>query len=348
MKKTRSLSILLSTALVLTLLAVPVSSVAETKKKVFKWNWQTYAMPTADMYKTAKATFNRLAKATNGRLVITLHPGNSLVPDPQVFDAMSRGVFEGCIHTASYLGGKDMGYTLSVQPPPMLFSDAWEMAGWYYTWGGQELLNKYYKKMKLYHIGMNVVSAECILSKKPIARLEDFNGLKIRSLPGATTMMFKKLGCSVIKLPGAELYSALDTGNIDSCEFVGPAEDYDAKLHEVTKYVQYPGVHTQCAARDVMVSLKAWNSLPPDLQEALMMAVHDYEAMEYFISEPHQRQALKKIINYGLVPQPMTPQDEAKGKKLGMEVAIEMMKMSPMAKEILTSMLEYLKSIEAQ
>jgi ABC-type arginine/histidine transport system permease subunit len=46
-----TLSVLLSSVLVLTLVALPVSSVAETKGKVFKWNWQTYASPATDMYK---------------------------------------------------------------------------------------------------------------------------------------------------------------------------------------------------------------------------------------------------------------------------------------------------------
>ena len=326
-------------------LLVSCFSAFAAEKKVIKWNWQTYAMPTADMFKTAQATFKRLAEATDGRLVITLHPGNSLVPDPQVFDAMSKGVFHGCIHTASYLGGKDMGYTLSVQPPPMMFTQIWHMPGWYYTAGGRDLLNKYYEKMNLYHLGMNVVSAECVMSKKSIAKLEDFKGLKFRTLPGPTTLMFEKLGCAVVKVPGAELYSALNTGIVDACEFVGPAENYDAKLHEVTKYVQYPGVHSYTAGRDVMVSLQAWKSLSPDLKAALQSAVNDYIAMDYLLAEPNQRKALKKMVDYGLVLQSLTPEDEAKAKKLGMEVAEQMMKMSPMSNEILTSMFNYLKSI---
>lgn len=315
------------------------------EKKVIKWNWQTYAMPTADMFKTAQATFKRLAEATDGRLVITLHPGNSLVPDPQVFDAISKGVFHGCIHTASYLGGKDMGFTFSVQPPPMMFTQIWHMPGWYYTAGGQAILNKYFEKMNLYHLGMNMVSAECVMSKRSIARLEDFKGLKFRTLPGPTSLMFEKLGCSIVKVPGAELYSALNTGIVDACEFVGPAENYDAKLHEVTKYVQYPGVHSYTAARDVMVSLQAWKSLSPDLKAALQSAVNDYIGMDYLLAEPNHKKALKKMADYGLVLQTLTPEDEAKARNLGLQVAADMMKMSPMSNEVLTSMFNYLKDI---
>lgn len=343
--KRKSLLTFLSMFLVLAFLVVPTSSPAQTKQQVFKWNWQTYAMPTADMFKTAQAVLKRLAETTDGRLMITLHPGNSLVPDPQVFDAMARGVFHGCIHTASYLGGKDMGYTFSVQPPPMLFTKDWQMPGWYYTAGGRELLNKHFEKIGLYHLGMNFVSAEPVMSKKSIAGLEDFKGLKVRSLPGPTTLMFEKLGCSVVKVPGAELYSALNTGIVDACEFVGPAENYDAKLHEVTKYMQYPGVHSFVAARDVMVSLKAWNSLTPDLKAALESAVNDYIGIDYIISEPHHRKALKLMAEYGLTMQSLSPEDEAKAKKIGLEVAQDMIKMSPMSEEVLTSMFNYLRSI---
>ena len=346
MKRRHGLVVALLLALTV-LLCMPLASQAASKK-VYKLNWQTYAMPNADMYKTAVAVFKTLAEATDGRLIVKLHPGNSLVPDPQVFDAMSKGLIHGCIHTASYLGGKDMGFTLPVQPPPMLFTEVWQMPGWYYTGGGQKIMNKYYKKMGLLHLGMNVVSAECIMSKKTLARIEDFKGLKVRSLPGPTTLMFEKLGCSVLKIPGAEIYSALNTGIIDACEFVGPMEDLDAKLHEVTKYVQYPGIHSYTAARDVMVSLKSWNKLPPDLQAALQTAVNSYLAMDFFIAETHHRQALKKMAQYGLVLQKLTPEDEAKAKKMGMEVALEMQKMSPMSKEILDSMFAYLKSIASE
>jgi TRAP-type mannitol/chloroaromatic compound transport system substrate-binding protein len=184
------------------------------------------------------------------------------------------------------------------------------------------------------------------MSKKTLARIDDFKGLKIRSLPGPTTLMFEKLGCSVVKVPGAEIYSALNTGIIDACEFVGPSENYDAKLHEVTKYVQYPGIHSYTAARDVMVSLKMWKKLPPDLQEALQTAVNSYIAMDYFLSEPTHRKALKKMVKYGLVLQKLTPEDEAKAQKMGMDVAKDMMKLSPMAKEIIESMFVYLKNIK--
>ena len=344
MKKSAGLTIL-SFALVVTLIC-QFSVARAGSKKVIKLNWQTYAMPTAEMFKTAKKVFDDLAKATDGRLVIKLNPGNSLVPDPQVFDAMSKGLIQGCIHTASYLGGKDMGFTLTVQPPPMLFTEIWQLPGWYYTGGGQEIMNKYYEKRGLLHLGMNFVSAECVMSKKSLARIEDFKGLKVRSLPGPTTLMFEKLGCSVLKIPGADVYSALNTGIVDACEFVGPAENYDAKLHEVTKYVQYPGIHSYTAARDVMISLKAWNKLTPDLQAALQTAVKSYLAMDYLLAEPKQYKALKKMIDYGLEWQTLTPEDEAEARKMGMEVAMEMMAASPMSKEILDSMFSYLKDID--
>ena len=346
MKKSLGLIVSLL-ALSLIMLCSP-SGAQAASQKVYKLNWQTYAMPSSDMFKTATATFENLAKATDGRLIIKLHPGNALVPDPQVFDAMSKGLIQGCIHTASYLGGKDMGFTLSVQPPPMLFTEIWQMPGWYYTGGGQQILNKYYKKMGLLHLGMNVVSAECVMSKKTLARIDDFKGLKMRTLPGPTTLMFEKLGCSVVKVPGAEIYSALNTGIVDACEFVGPSENWDAKLHEVTKYVQYPGIHSYTASRDVMISLKAWNKLPPDLQDALQTAVNSFIAMDYFLSEPKHRQALKKMAKYGLVLQTLTPEDETKARKMGMEVAMEMKKMSPMAKEVIESMFAYLEAISVK
>ena len=85
-------------ALVL-VLVMPFSSMAGSKKGVFKWNWQTYASPATDMFKLLKEQLDRLAVITDGRLKITLHSGNALVPDPTIYDAMADGVLQGSVGT---------------------------------------------------------------------------------------------------------------------------------------------------------------------------------------------------------------------------------------------------------
>ena len=52
--------------LVLSFILVSLPVVSQAAKKVYKFNWQTYAMPNSDMFKTATDTFKNLPKPPTG------------------------------------------------------------------------------------------------------------------------------------------------------------------------------------------------------------------------------------------------------------------------------------------
>ena len=345
--KRRSLFVLLSTVLTVAVLALPASSMAQTKDKVYKWSWQTYASPASDMFKTLKDELNRLSVMTNGRLVITLHPGNAIVPDPTIYDAINDGVLQGSIGTMAYLAGKDPGYATIMQTMTGLFTKEWQLGYWYYQYGGFELVNEALAKIGLIQIALNVSVCpfEPIMSKKSLAHPSDFKGIKVRSLPGPSTAILEALGAVVLAIPGAELYTSLDTGVIDAAEFVGPKENWDTGLHEVTKYVLWPAPHFMVGMRATIVGLKAWNSLPDDLKAALRAAMHEYDLRDYFSSAGANELYLKKMKDRGLTIQTWTNEEWTQVYALGRQVAEEYSKKSPLAKKIIDSQIAMLKDL---
>jgi TRAP-type mannitol/chloroaromatic compound transport system substrate-binding protein len=60
--------------------------------------------------------------------------------------------------------------------------------------------------------------------KKPIEKVDDFKGLKMR-IPGLAGRVYASLGVDVKLLPGGEIFPALERGVIDAAEFVGPYQD---------------------------------------------------------------------------------------------------------------------------
>jgi TRAP-type mannitol/chloroaromatic compound transport system substrate-binding protein len=345
--KRRNLLNLLSMAVVLSFLAVPICSVAETKQKVFKWNWQTYASPATDMYKLLKEEFARLSVMTNGRLNITLHPGNAIVPDPTIYDAIADGVLQGSVGTMAYLGGKDPGYATIMQTMTGLFTEEWELGYWYYNYGGFEMVNEALAKVGCIQIALNNTTAplEPIMSNKSLAHPSDFKGLKIRSLPGPSTGILEALGAVVLAIPGAEIYTSLDTGIIDACEFVGPKENWDVGLHEVTKYVLQPAPHFIVGQRATIVGLKAWNSLPDDLKYALRATMMEYDLRDHYASSGTYEVYLKKMKDHGLTIQTWTDKEWQEVNMLGRRVAEEWKKKSPLAKKIIESQISMLKEL---
>jgi TRAP-type transport system periplasmic protein len=338
---------LISVVVVFAFLAVPGYSVAQTKQQVFKWNWQTYASPATDMFKYLKNELERLAVMTNGRLVITLHPGNALVPDPTIYDAMADGVLQGSVGTMAFLGGKDPGYASIMQTMTGLFTEDWELGYWYYNYGGMEMVNEALAKIGGIQIALNLGKApfEPIMSRKSLEHPSNFKGLKVRSLPGPSTAILEALGATVMAIPGAEIYTSLDTGIVDAAEFVGPKENWDVGLHEVTKYVLFPAPHFFVGQRSTIVSLKAWNSLPDDLKAALRASMMEYDLRDYFATAGSIGVYLKKMKDKGLIIQTWTPDEWREVNALGRKVAEEWKKKSPLARKVIESQEAMLKEL---
>jgi TRAP-type C4-dicarboxylate transport system substrate-binding protein len=106
-----------------------------------------------------------------------------------------------------------------------------------------------------------------ITTKKQVKTLEDFKGMKIRMTGGMATEMMKLLGGIPVTIPMPQNYENLQKGVIDGMSAPGEAIA-GFRLYEVVKY--YTIVPTTCVTQELIMNKKTWNSLPPDIQEAIM------------------------------------------------------------------------------
>jgi hypothetical protein len=111
-----------------------------------------------------------------------------------------------------------------------------------------------------------VVGAESWPSKKPVRRLEDFKGLKIRVPQGMEADLLTRLGASVVVLPGTEIYSALDKGVVDATNWSVASDNDRLGFHKVAPYFTYPGFHSM--PRDFAVNEREWTSSRPTSSDA--------------------------------------------------------------------------------
>jgi len=247
------------------------------------------------------------------------------------------------VHNAdAYNAGLDPGFA-PIFSLIGLWDEPREVRIWIEKYGGKEIMAKTYAKYGVHYIGSTLIGAEPIMSKVPLRTLKDFKGIKIRTPAGLTSMLFKKLGASPVPLGGSQIYTALDTGVIDAAEFVTLKEDYDAGLYEVTKYVLWPSFHGPIAVVNWGVNEKAWSKLPEDLKAALEMFVYEADAYYDYWSAAADYPALKKMVEKGLVHIRLSNEDYKKAKELSLEVALEYKKKSPLANEVITSIINYLK-----
>jgi TRAP-type C4-dicarboxylate transport system substrate-binding protein len=107
-------------------------------------------------------------------------------------------------------------------------------------------------------------SAALPMSKKPLRTINDFKGLKIRTL-GNMALYLKDLGATPVSMPIGDLYGALDKGVVDAT--LNNTHVLDAwKFADIVKYL-LPWVWKCGGAWGVHMNLKVWNSLSPETQK---------------------------------------------------------------------------------
>jgi TRAP-type mannitol/chloroaromatic compound transport system substrate-binding protein len=264
------------------------------------WRGQSsYPAGLPQLYAPAKHFAQIVEELTDGELIVRMQPGGSMVPSKQVFDAVSSGTLDiGCTWA---------GWWLGKFPASVLFANSYpnglqmqEMLSWIYHGDGLELWNQMYE-------GQNVVvlppygmlgSENFCWSRKPINSLEDFKGLKFRTV-GVWGKCLERLGARVVSLAGGEVYPSLERGVIDAAEFATPAIDRKIGFEEICPYLKVPGIHEPCAPLETLVNQKTWNELPDRLKPKVKYALkvscfeaineamkQDAEAMQYFINNP--------------------------------------------------------------
>lgn len=217
---------------------------------------------------------NRLAgsidKLSNGRLKIKVYGGNELVPPFEVFDAVQQGTAE-MGHSATY-------YWKGKAPAAQFFSGipfgmtAQELNGWVYYGGGLELWQEVYAPHGLVpFLAGNSGPQMGGWFNREINSIADIKGLKMR-MPGLGGEILKRAGGTPTNIPGAELFTALQTGTIDAAEWVGPYNDLAFGLFRAAKYYYYPGWQEPGSGLECMVNQAAWDSLPADLQTIVRVA----------------------------------------------------------------------------
>ena len=128
-------------------------------------------------------------------------------------------------------------------------------------------------------------------SKHPIRRMEDLQGVKIRSSQSPVVLdTFKALGGFAVAMPFAEVYSALENKTIDGQEnSIGLVET--SKFNEVQKYLSFTG--HQYGPAMMIYSKALFDKLSPQEQATLRECA--------LASRDSQRQANRQQIQDSLV-----------------------------------------------
>jgi TRAP-type mannitol/chloroaromatic compound transport system substrate-binding protein len=291
---------------------------------------------------------SRIATASGGRLRIKVYGGGELVPAFEVFDAVSRGTVE-MGHDASYYhkGKLDAAQFFAAIPFGLNYL---ELNGWLFYGGGLQLWRELYAPFNLVPIPCGNTGVQMGgWFNREINTVADLVGLKMR-IPGLGGEVLRRAGGTPVTLPGAEIFTSLQTGAIDATEWVGAYNDVAFGLHKAARYYYYPGWHEPGPGLETMVNKAAWDSLPPDLQaivETTCQAITTDMVAEYTHGNAYALQQLLADPNVELRPFPKEVLDLLKS--ITAEIVAEWVAKDPAAKKIADSYYDFLeKSTYAQ
>ena len=278
--------------------------------KVFKWRFQSHWPAGSASFKPLKDWFEtKLTKLTGGQLQITLYPASALVPTKELFDSCRKGTVDG--------GTGSPAYWMTIVPIagvsgncPMTFREAWEGLYFHYVLGFEDMLKEAHAKHNILFYTEKIYPT-AMIGKKPIRKIEDFKGYKIRS-SGAIADMLRDLGAAPSLIPGEELYLALQTGVVQGAHWGAAGGALTMKFCEVAKYYIQPNL--AMAGTDVIIINKdAFNALPKDLQLTLDLALKErvwHRTHEYIMDEINALNTMKKDFKVEVSTLP--PEDQKK------------------------------------
>ena len=218
-------------------------------------------------YHTAGEAFGQcLEKSTNGALKVKLYPQGQLGGERDITEGLQLGSVD--------LQASSIGVTGTFIPAlrmlnlPFLFKGPKHWMAVMNGPVGQLILGKAREQGE--QVGLMVLAIAApdyrlpMNNKRPMRAIEDFKGLKIRTMQVPLHMKaYKSIGASPVPLPFGELYTALQTGVVDGNEN-GPLTLYGKKFYEVQKYMALLPVVSNGGI--FLMSKPAWEKLSREQQ----------------------------------------------------------------------------------
>ena len=268
----------------------------------FKLRFASYA-PTGDIIDLATKRFKEeVEKLTNGRVEVAIFGSNSLGSNREVLEMAKVGgldfVVAGSTHVSRYAP------VLNTVSLPYLWKDRDTMLNLLDSEVGAKITSivasQGLKIIGWWDAGFRHVSN----NRRPILKVEDMKGLKLRTLPSPVHVsFFRAIGAIPTPMDWAEVMPALQQGVIDGQEN-SPAVMHPYRVYEFQKYYSLTGHVSEPIV--VVMSGQTFAKMPKDLQDAILQAAKEATLYERKIAGEYDIKLmgeLRKVMTINEVPE---------------------------------------------
>lgn len=233
---------------------------------------------------------------TNGRINVEVYPGGTLGDENSVISQVQSGGTVDMTRVSS-AALASFNPQMGLFALPYLFKDSDQEWKFLNSDKGQQIL-KDLQSSNMMGLAYYDSGARSFYSSKPITKLSDLKGQKIRVQQSAITLdMVTALGANPIVMPYGDVFGALQTGTIDAAENNTPSFD-SASHYTVAKNYILDG--HQRVPEVLLISLDLWKKLSPEDQKIIQEAATASVATERESWNKYEQKSMEKIKAAGV------------------------------------------------
>jgi TRAP-type C4-dicarboxylate transport system substrate-binding protein len=258
-----------------------------------KWDLPTGYATNTFQTENVQQFADDVAKATGGKLKITVHAGASLYKMPEIKRAVQSGQTQaGEFILSAYANENPL---FGVDSIPFL-ATSYGAAQKLYT-ASKPATEKLLADQGLKLLFSVPWPGQSLYSIKPMKTMDDFKGTKMRAYNPATTKIAQLVKAQPVTIQLAELGQALATGAVDNF-LTSSASGVDSKLYEQTKFFYI--VNAWLPRNATVVNKKAFDALDKATQDAVVAAGKAAEERGWAASKAKDLAYIKDLTKNGM------------------------------------------------
>lgn len=249
-----------------------------------------------------------VAEKSGGKMKVTVFPGGVLGGDAPNVSSLQGGIIPLVLLNSGILASQVKDFV--VFDFPFMFANEKEADAVVDGAFGKSLHAKLEPKgiigLAFFELGFRNITN----SKRPIAKVEDIAGLKLRVIPNAINVDWvKALGGNPTPLAFPEVYTAMEQKAIDGQE--NPLSVILAnKFAEVQKHLAI--TNHQYNPQSLIFSKKIWDTLSADERKVLQEAATEAAAFQRKVSRDAASSTLDELKKAGMQVTEFSPDEQAK------------------------------------
>jgi TRAP-type C4-dicarboxylate transport system substrate-binding protein len=202
-------------------------------------------------------------KATNGQVKITQYAGGSLAKQADQYEAVTSGLCDMALVCPSAMPGRFPHFEFDGLP--FLFPSAGVGSAVYWDMVQKYGANDDFKDVVV--LGVVALAGAQYVGNKPIEKLEDFQGLRIRNDGAEEAKVVEALGATPVEIETSELATSIERGMADGC-FLTWSGVFSFGVGDYTKY------RTKCdifyRIWPICINKSVWDSMGSEIQAEIL------------------------------------------------------------------------------